>query len=232
MISIILPYWKRKEALFLTLDSYIRYYSKDEIEIIIIDDGGNDIQEEDFHHISIPLRIIHYEKKDIAKNPCIPINIGVSCANGEMILLTNPEIIHCSKILPIMKKELEELGEKGFISAACWDVDRQKWFAHTSITPMQNRRMGRMDIPKNSSLHFCSLMYKKFFNEVSGFHEVYRDGQGFEDNDFLWILDKNGGIFKTLDHCVTHHFNTKTNWPIDGHAKNKKIYEERWENKL
>lgn len=228
MISIILPYWKRREALLLTLSSYVKYYSKEEVEVIIIDDGGNDIQEKDFLHIPIPLRIIHCGDKKVAKNPCIPINIGVKKAKGEIILLTNPEIIHLSRILPVMKNTLKESGETGFVSAACWDVDRQKWLSHTSITPMQNRRMGRENIPKNSSLHFCALMYKSFFKKVGGFHEAYREGQGYEDNDFLWKLDEAGGVFATLDKCVVHHFNSKTHWPIDGLQKNKKIYEERW----
>ncbi len=230
MISIIMPYWNRPEQLKASLEKFKEFYSDvaEEFEIIIVDDFSPlPIPYMEDFPISIQIVHIHKEKR-IAMNPCVPINQGVWAANGNIILLTNPEVIHRSPILFDMADRLELLGPKGYIAAACWYTDLEIFICHTTL----DKAKGRAPIPKGAGLHFCSMMYKDFFDEVKGFDEDYREGQGYEDNDFLWKLKIAGAQFEIADDLITEHPNTRTEWPVGGLTRNKKIFYNKWSEEI
>jgi len=207
-----MPYWKRPEELKRTLESYEQY--KD-IEIIVVDDGSWDT--EDF--------TIRLPKKDNALNPCVPINRGVEIASGEVIVLTGPEVTHRKPVLDKMKEELERTGPKGYVIAATWSIQYKRWNCHSAVN---HHIPGGWPVPPGSGFHFCTMMYKNFFNEVGGFDEDYREGQAFDDNDFLWRLHKHNAIFKMRDDLIVDHYPTKTIWPEGGWERNRKIFESKW----
>ncbi len=91
-----------------------------------------------------------------------------------------------------------------------------------------NRALGRLPLPPNSGLHFCTMMYRKFYDEIGGFDEEYRDGQGVEDNDWLWSLWEAGAIFRMRDDLMVEHISTPTVWPEDGIERNSEIYRKKW----
>lgn len=212
MISIVMPYWKRRDELIRTLKSYRPY--KD-IEVIIVDDGsGDDIPAA----VRLPL-------KEIAKNPCVPINAGVKAAEGNIIVITGPEITHTAPILDEMKKTLEETGHTGYVSASAWSKESKRWNCHSSVN---GKTPGSWPIPEGAGFHFCAMMYKSFFNEIGGFDEAYREGQAFDDNDFLWTLHKHMAEFRQRDDLIVDHYPTHTQWPEGGWVKNKNIFEAKW----
>jgi len=71
-------------------------------------------------------------------------------------------------------------------------------------------------------------MYRKFYDEVGGFDEEYRDGQGVEDNDFLWKLWEAGANFRMCDYLMVEHTSTPTIWPEGGIKRNSEIYRKKW----
>jgi len=165
-------------------------YSDFELAVIIADDGSKDV----FRLTRTypwPVTAIYLPMKEQALNPCVPINRAVEASNGYITVLTNPEIYHPTAILGDMLDELVKIGPKGYVLASTWSVDHNKWYCHSSITSKANATLGRLPLPKGSGLHFCSMMYKKFYDEIGGFDEDYRDGQGVEDNDFAWKLTYN-----------------------------------------
>ena len=226
MISIIMPYWNRMEHLKKSLESLWELYYKLDFELIIIDDGTSTVlQTLQAEHFPTYMKVVELPKTTVALNPCVPINRGVEVAQGDIIVLTNPEIIHREPILFDMKKALKSLGAKGYVIAATWGVNHNKWLSHSSIKVGQN---GRGKMPPESDLHFCTMMYKSFFLELEGFHEEYRDGQGYEDNDFLWKLHSSGAKFLIRDDLIVDHYSTPIQWPLGGLIKNRMLFEKRW----
>ena len=72
------------------------------------------------------------------------------------------------------------------------------------------------------------MMYKEFFDEVGGFDEAYREGQGYEDNDFLWELHRQGASFEIRDDLQVNHIDTPVSWPLGGVERNAAIFNEKW----
>ena len=227
MISIIMPYWNRSTLLTRSLDRMEELYSNYDLEIVIADDGS-----EDGCIINVsypwPVHVISMSEKTHALNPCVPINLAVKASNGYIIVLTNPESYHPTAILGGMLDELVKTGPRGYILASTWSVEHKRWYCHSSITSKVNATLGRLPLPKGSGLHFCSMMYRKFYDEIGGFDEDYRDGQGVEDNDFCWKLHEAGATFRMMDDLMVEHTSTPTIWPAGGIARNSEIYRRKW----
>jgi GT2 family glycosyltransferase len=92
-----------------------------------------------------------------------------------------------------------------------------------------DKEMGRAPSPRGAGLHFCAMLTKELFEDVGGFSEEYRGGQGYDDNDFLWKLNDAGASFRIMDNCVTDHVDCeRCVWPKGGHKRNKEIFENKW----
>lgn len=227
MISVVMPYWRRQAILDQSLATYRSLYPHEDLEIIVVDDGSPEPAEVR-GEFPWPVRVVRLTAKDTALNPCIPFNLGVAESSGEFIVLTNPEIVHRSPILGALAVELAALGPRGYIAAACWGARLEWWYCHSSLMPSPDL-VGRAKMPKGAGLHFCSMLHRNFYDEVGGFCEEYRNGQGYEDNDLLWKLDAAGALFKITDHLVTDHQDCPgSKWPSDGAARNRAIFESRW----
>lgn len=231
MISIIMPYWNRIELARKALTSFEECYFGESgialsLEVVICDDGSMIEPFELDREYKFPVNVISLPKKKHALNPCRPINLAAREAKGEVLLITNPEVIHIKPILHEMLDCLWKTGPKTYVAAAAWSVDKKKWRCHSTFKP------SGFPIPKGAGFHFCAMIMKDFFFKIEGFSEEYRSGQAFDDTDFLWKLYEAGANFKILDDCVVHHHETTTNWPKGGWERNRKLFVERWEHVL
>jgi len=127
-----------------------------------------------------------------------------------------------------MLDELVKVGPKGYIIASTWSVDHNRWYCHSSITSKANVALGRLPLPKGSGLHFCTMMYKQFYEEVGGFDYDYREGQGVEDNDWLWNLWEMDAVFRLRDDLIVEHTSTPIIWPAGGIERNSELYRKKW----
>ena len=215
MISVVLPYWKRAECAKQCFKWYDLHYTG--IEVILVDDGSHDID------IEYPwLRIIRLPKKDIPMNPCVPINLGVAESNGDIIVLSGPDIHHPVPVLEPMREELERLGENGVVCAATWYVDEKRWHCHSSV-----KHLG---LPHGVGLHFCQMFYRTLWDKAGGFDEDYRIGSHYEDNDWCKTLLKAGAVFKIRDDLVVEHTRVGADitWP-SGIEKNERLFVSKWQ---
>lgn len=216
-----MPYWKRPTVL---QDNVLRLREiYPDVEIVIVDDGSWDLPEglEGTLIVSLP-------KKEAAMNPSVPFNHGVAESSGEFIVLTNPEVFHTKPILAEMRAECERLGPKANVAAACWSPSKKWWYCHSENGP-PHRKVGRAKMPKGAGLHFCSMLRRELYDEIEGFSEEYRDGQGYEDNDFLWKLHEAGAKFAIRDDLVTEHMDCpRCDWPKGGAERNRLIFERKW----
>lgn len=225
MISVVMPYWQRQQVLLQNLSNYRLLYPDEDLEIVIVNDGSPEWPKigDDYPW---PVRLIELPPKTHALNPCFPLNRGVAEARGEVILLTCPEVIHRAPILKGMREKLESLGPKGYVSAACFGGTW--WYSHSTLMPPPEV-VGRMPMPEGAALHFCSMLYRGFFDQVGGFDEQYRAGAGYEDSDFLWSLHKHGAKFAICDDLITDHLSCpRCEWPAGGAERNLAIFESKW----
>lgn len=221
MVSVVMPYWMRRDILKENLAHYRAFYAQENIEIIVVDDGSPEPAE--VNDSPFPVRVIRLADKNHALNPCVPLNLGVENARGDIIVLTNPEVIHRGPILGPMRDRLKSLGPKGYVAAACWGG---WWYCHSTLMP-EASKVGRARMPEGAGLHFCSMLYRDFFQSVGGFCEDYRNGQGYEDNDFLWRLDSAGARFAIMDDLVCDHIECpRSQWPAGN--QNKEIFNRAW----
>lgn len=226
MLSVVMPYWRRPEILGRNLSKYRDLYPTD-IEIIVVDDGSPEPAEVR-GEFPWTIKIVRLPAKTTALNPCVAFNRGVAVSRGEIVVLTNPEVIHRTAILSGMRAELEALGPKGYVAASCWSERARWWYCHSKLMPPP-AQVGRAEMPDGAGLHFCSMLYRSFYDEIGGFSEEYRDGAGYEDNDLLWKLHRAGARFKISDdHVTDHHDCPRCEWPAGGADRNRAIFESKW----
>jgi glycosyltransferase involved in cell wall biosynthesis len=192
-ISVCMPYWVRQEELNRSLAAYRSLYSHLDLEIVVCDDGSPEpVHAPGCVVVSLP-------RKQIGLNPCVPINRAVQASRGDVIIITNPEIEHREDVLSGMLAMLQ--SPKDYVTAACRDVDGS-WLAGPEVDYSKD---GRLPVPEGSHFHFCAMMYRKFFDELGGFDEGYRNGRACEDNDWLWNLQANGARFLHYPGTVWHY---------------------------
>jgi len=190
-----MAYFNRREALLKTLASYEKWYRHLDIEIIICDDGSEpplfDI------NTTLPHKILRLPKSP-ALNPCVPLNHAVNASVGDVIVITNPEDEHRSPALYDMLARLRD--KKDYVTAPCFD-EKRGWIAGPNVD-------YPLAMPENAHFHFCALMHRSLF---PGFDEDYRNGQAFEDNDFVCRLANAGANF-ICSEVPVHHNHVATKW--------------------
>lgn len=224
MISLILPYWDRPLALARALAALAERY--DDLEVVIVDDGNATPPPLDGDY-PFAVRVVHLTLKDGPLNPCVPINAGVAAATGDIIVLSNPEIIHTRPVLQEMAAELERLGPKGYVLAAAWCPEAGEWHCHSSIA---GDRPDGVRQPAGSGFHFCAMLHRDLFREAGGFDEEYRDGAGYDDPDWVNRLHRAGAVFKIRDDLVVLHpkQGATTRWPPGAFTRNRKRFFAKW----
>ena len=217
MISVVMPYWCRQQATDRALDSLEQYGNN--IEVVVVDDGSPEpfciTKTRPFE-----IRVIRMRSKGHAKNPCVPLNVGVRAALHDVIVLTNPEIIHTESVLLMMESELKRLGGFGYVLAAA--KSGNDWHCHSMLT--------HPDLPKGTGHHFCAMLNRTLWDACGGFDEAYRDGQAWEDTDFVLRLVRAGAKFSILDDAVVLHpkDGATTEWPAGGWQKNRDLFLLKW----
>lgn len=226
MISICLPYWNRPAALADALQSYRRHYDCLAMEIVVADDGSSaapDLAGE----WPWPVRVIHLPPKDVALNPCVPMNEAVAASRGDVLVLSNAEIIHDQSVLPAMAAELRRLGPKGYVLAAAWCPDDGDWHCHSSIA---GNGAGLVRQPPGSGFHFCAMLTRSLWDAAGGFDEDYRQGAGYDDPDWVNRLARAGAVFRIRDDLVVTHPRTaaRSKWPAGAFERNRALFFSKW----
>lgn len=226
MISICLPYWNRQTALHKALVTYARHYRDMAMEVVIADDGS-------IEPPRIPdalpwlVRVVHLPSKDVALNPCVPMNAAVAASRGDVIVLSNPEIVHEQPVLAQMAAELDRLGPLGYVLAAAWCPEEGVWHCHSSIAG--DRPSGERQ-PAGSGFHFCAMLSRNLWNAAGGFDEEYRNGAGYDDPDWINRVARAGAVFRIRDDLVVTHPRTgaRSHWPAGAFERNRRLFMSKW----
>lgn len=228
LISLILPYWNRQEATDISLWAMADAYPDLGLEVIVVDDGSlipYDVPKK----LPLTVRVVRLPPKTQALNPCVPINAGVSLACGDIIALSSPEIVHTIPVLGELRKELEKQGENGYVLAACWCPDENRWHCHSSMQRRDDNDVGRY-LPQGTQYHFMAMMNRSLWDKTGGFDEDYRQGAGYDDPDWVMRLCRAGAKFVMRDDLVVQHphASPRSKWPPGSFARNRALWFEKW----
>jgi len=223
--SVCVPYWKRQGALDKMVEQYDRLYSDFDLEYSICDDGSPKPAIVPRMTRSGRLCVMtRLSEKKHALNPCVPINKAVEKSTGDIIILTNAEVVHLEAILPEMRGLLTDATS--YVIARCWDT-RGKWIAGPETD--YSIHGPREPCPPGGHMHFLTMLRRELWEAAGGFDEEYRNGQGCDDNDWLWRLYAVGAQFKTTLGHVQHAPSKSVRW---GLPHNRALFHRKWPSEM
>jgi predicted glycosyltransferase involved in capsule biosynthesis len=223
-ISIVTSYFNRKEILINTLKS-IKNTNHRNFEVIIVDDASSEdhrIEDLTQHFPFIKIIRVEPENKWYC-NPCVPFNLGFKEAEGEIIIIQNPECFHTSDLISFVE---ENLKENDYFTFGCYSLNEENtknllnsFDYHKNIITKNRGATSNGDdawynhpIYRPVGYHFTSAIYKNKLEELNGFDERFAKGYGYDDDEFLHRVKKICN-FKILNYPLVlhqHHYNIQT----------------------
>jgi len=217
MMSVIMPYFNRPEVLTNTLWAYDNLGF--EGEFIIVDDKSSKPPAlQDLPELNIKCITINRP----GSNPCVPFNVGVRAAEGDTIILSNPE---CLPISPNLK--LPD-GTPDYAIARAYSVSHETQMLINALNPRSpnyiNAILQNMTFHDRAAsaegedawyahpdynprpFHWWAVMPKALYVEMGGFDEDFRMGVAWEDNDWIRRLAVHQVPVCWLDATVLHQY--------------------------
>lgn len=185
---------------------------------------------------------------------CIPRNVGIKQASGDIIIFTEPEGLHVGNtISQLIEKFNEHLLPSVILASQVWTMGRNiqekltdEEFLHpariishpyamlTDGGNLNNTKAPNSDFAitgePNCNAGVLFLTTKEALEKVRGFDESF-EGHGFDDFDLFLRLGTAGfPLLKCPDIAVIHMYHDKSFYPyntIDAGVRNGKISEAR-----
>lgn len=219
-ISLILPYWDRQRAADVALILLGKTYADFDMEVVVIDDGN--VIPFKSPDCGLNIKVVSLPIKHEPKCPSTAWNAGVAAASGDVVILSCIEVLHKVPVIEQMVEALTDIGEHGYVLAAAWCPEAEIWHCHSSVKVPRN--------PEGTGIAFCGAMHKSLYLKAGGFDEEYRDGAGYEDNDFINRVLSVGGRFFIRDDLVVTHPKTGATieWGMAKFARNEMLYYSKW----
>jgi GT2 family glycosyltransferase len=254
-ISIVSPYFNRKPELIKTL-KVMRKSSVKDFEYILIDDASSDEHRIEDLVVEFPFikltRINPNEKKHI--NPCIPFNMGIAKANGDIIILQSPECLHVGDVIDYA---LNNTKQNQYVVFPCFSLSpKSSSVLNTVDFNMENNLLNETLIKRVGGLTdfsaegpagrnnswFSHPTYRKCLynflvaltvvdlHDLGGFNEGLAFGHGYDDTDFVARVIKKGmEVLTPLEpFCLHQHhrsFLTEFSNFKEKETRNRLIYE-------
>lgn len=226
--SIVYPYYKRPQVLNQSLTALCTYYAnRHDVEVIFVLDLKNTSVERDTFFAQLEpfwdkIKIVVLNNDIFSYNSCRAYNIAIEKAQGEYIILSNPECIHKTNIIAGMDEEFAKNSD-AYIVCACESISQdgtvEMWYQHSQ----HNNRL----------LHFCTAISKKNYLAIGGFSEDYIYGIAFEDDEFRNRVIKARYPIICRDDLLVSHLSHSRDYNVlpELSEKNRRVYKSNWEGK-
>jgi len=234
-ISIVMAFYNRQKLLDKTLESIDKSLIKD-YELIIVDDASDEPLVCERAHI------IRIEPKDKwYHNPCIPFNRGFRAAQGDVIVIQNPECYHVGDILAYVQNNIKR---NLYLAFGCYAINGMETelfhegkmpdigdykFAMNSTNKAEYNGWYNHNRHRPVAYHFCSAITREDMFTLGGFDERYAHGVAFDDNEFIRRIKKKMAVSiihpPFVIHQYHHHFqyeDIKVWRPL--HEKNQTLF--------
>jgi len=239
--SIIILTYNQLDVSKKCFDSIEKYTNKDQIEIIVVDNGSTDGTREYLNSMESIITILNDKNMGFAKG----CNQGVEVATGDNILFLNNDTIVTENWLDAMLDLLyshEKIGMVGPVSNYVSGLQKVQVDYQTD-NEINDFAINYCEKVKGKSkqvlrlVGFCLLVKRELMDILIGFDERFRLGS-FEDDDIcLRTVLEGYELHIALDSFV-HHFGHVTfqgNTDINMNQlyfENRIRYIEKWGNKL
>jgi len=195
LVSVIIPCYNHGDYILETIDSVL-FQSYKNIEIILIDDGSDDIHTlEVLKSINNPvIKILHEENA----GPSVARNSAIKIANGKYFVPLDSDDLIEKKTIDDSVKILEANPQIAVVYGDC------QYFGER----IELRKQEPFNIYKlinANTIALCSVIRKEAFDEVGGF-DKYLSKKGLEDWDLWLMLFEKEWNFKHLNQV---HFNIR-----------------------
>jgi glycosyltransferase involved in cell wall biosynthesis len=237
-----MTYYNRFLQLYTTLCSIQRYVEGIDVEIIIVDDASKEkLKSKNISKLFPNLRFNIIEVSSKSKNwmnPCIPYNMGLNAASGDLIIIQNPE---CFWVQNIFAACANKIDVGNYLTFSCYSLTEtetktlQTNLFNTKI-PWSNQNWYNHPQHNPSCLHFCSCLTAIDLKIIKGFDPRFSSGYCWEDNEFLWRIKQSGiSVFceyNNMPHTYHQYHEKERCGCIPEWYKNKLLFEEIKSGKL
>ncbi len=209
LVSIVILGFNQVEYTKRCLESILKY-TRQKIELILVDNGSHDGTSAYFHSIPNAKVIINSTNLGVAKG----WNQGMRLATGEYILILNNDIIVGSNWLENMVRLAESDPEIGLVGP------RSNYITGPQIVPnvpynvegeVQNfiekwQKENELSAAEFVFVKgFCHLIPKRVFEQVGFYDERFGNGN-FEDDDYCMRVHHHGFSAMIANDSFIHHF--------------------------
>ena len=206
-VSILIPTYNRKEILAKTLDYLmVQDYSKDQYEIIVIDDGSTDATQEMVKSkIGSGASLRYFYQKQ--RGPHFARNLGIEKARGEIIIFVDSDIFAPPNFISEHVKFHQKFGDVVVSGPAVKVGKLNHIFGDT-----EKRKLRKLffDFSGPSFITSNLSVKRKFLIRVGGFDEEFT-GFGWHDWELGLRLKKLGLKAKRNINAIVYHYKKKTN---------------------
>jgi len=208
-------YYNRKPQTINTLNYFEQHYKTYNYEVIIVDDNSVPEHQLDdaIKKYTFPIKYIKIteEEKGDRINPCTTYNKGFKEAEGERVIIQNPECIHRGDILGYVKQNLTYDDYTAFSCYNCSSQELTQELLNNSSLINDHSFNSRNKfhwynhpIYRPVHYHFCAAMMNDNLKLLGGFDEAFAKGAWYDDNEILLSIKQNLNL------------NIKTIYPNDG----------------
>jgi GT2 family glycosyltransferase len=202
-VSVVIPFYKRKEIVLNTLRSFDKVdYPKTRYEIVLVEDGSNDFNENSFNTFEQCIRYLRSDQKKEQRTHFPPRNMGVSASKGELIIffdcdqIVNPDFIsqhvefhlkHGDNVLQFgTRKNLKKNQDLNDLTKAEFEADGRKKLFEEYGTNGEDL-IGNW---ANVWSHNISIL-RRHIEKHGGFDDGFT-GWGLEDQELGFRMKKAG----------------------------------------
>ena len=251
-VSIVMAYYNKKDQLRETIKRINQTkYDFEKIEIIIVDDCSSKKQRVrsfiDETKSKIKIKIIEVIDKKYY-NPCYAYNLGFKEAQGDILIIQNPEVMYVGDCVKYVVDNIELNDWLVFNCYGAGSFTENELFKLANNDDIFNFVKEKVQVGGNSyrkediggwlnhhskhfvAYHYCAAIYREDLKNKmeSGFYDGYKYGLCFDDNDFINYLVYNKFNFKTNEFkkgepFVIHQYHEKSH-NLDEH-KIKELWE-------
>ncbi|NEY21475.1 glycosyltransferase [Bacillus ginsengihumi] len=191
------------------INSIYNYTNKDDIEVIVVDNGSTDGTKEYLNKLTEIKKIYNNKNLGFSKG----CNQGMSAAKYDNILFLNNDTIVTKNWLTAMLRELHSDESVGMVGPVSNNVsgEQQINVTYQDIHDLDDFAELYCNKQKNKSKYvlrlvgFCLLAKREILDEIGNFDEYFEYGS-FEDDDLcLRALLKGYHLKIALDSFVHHH---------------------------
>lgn len=237
-ISVIITTYNKGHLIEKSLATLFSQRLPEDFELVIIDDGSTDDTIERVKRFPFPIhgkqlkyRYLPYPEPRIS---CIPRNVGIREATGDIIIFTEPECLHVGDTINELLHKMHRYPNNTILASQVWTTQRliaekiqdltpQEILAHP-YAQMSSGDMVNTKAPNNDWAitgdaqcqgGYLFAVRRDWLMEIGGFNERFI-GHGFDDLDLFNRLKlRDHEVLGFSDIAVIHQWHDKTFYPYD-----------------